>query len=164
MFHILKFISMLKSIRQLLLFKLFPQQIPNNAEKEDDDENQIFGPHGIRPYYDNPEDFKEGEVVTGQFVRLYQSHVWYALVDLDDGRKTRVSLKYFIPYGKAVYNLRQGDRLTLVRLQYSTKCHHSAWKVESLPFRARLQSDENQQIYQQLMKIGVLDNEPRSTR
>ena len=146
---------MLKFIRQQLLLKLFPQQATKTVENEVDDENLIFGPNEVRPYYDNPEDFKEGEVVTGQFVRLYQSHVWYALVDLDDGRKTRVSLKYFIPYGKAVYNLRQGDRLTLVRLQYSTKCHHSAWKVESLPFRARLQSDENQQIYQQLMKICV---------
>ena len=146
---------MLNSIRQLILSKLFPQPATKPVENEVDDENQNFEPNEVRAYYDNPEDFKEGEVVTGQFVRFYQSHICYALVDLDDGRKVRVSLKYFSPYGKAVYNLRQGDRLTLVRLQYSTKCHHSAWKVESLPFRTRLQSDENQQIYHQLMKISV---------
>ena len=34
------------------------------------------------------------------FVRFYQSHICYALVDLDDGRKTRVSLKYFSPSRK----------------------------------------------------------------
>ena len=144
---------MLNSIRQLLLSKLFPQQATKPVENEVDDENQIFGPNEVRPYYDNPEDFKEGEVVTGQFVRFYQSHICYALVDLDDGRKTRVSLKYFSPYGDAGYNLRQGDRLTLVRLQYSTKCNHSAWKVQGLPVIRLLQSDETQQKIHPLMRI-----------
>ena len=121
--------------------------------------NQISGPLEVHAYCDKPEDFKEGEVVTGQFVRFYEvkhDHVWYALVDLDDGRKTRVALKYFSSIGDAVCHLVKGDRLKLIRQQYSTKQQHSSWKVLEYPIRVLSQLEDDEKSLLLKLKILIL--------
>ena len=95
---------------------------------------------GPRQYYDGPDDFKEGEVVTGIFVKFYQerhSDLGYALMSLEDGRKTRVSLQYLKRYWPAIDHLKYGDRLTLIRHGWSETHEHSVWEVKELPVRIK---------------------------
>ena len=51
----------------------------------------------LSDYIDIAEEFQDSEQVTGSFVRFYtdELHRDFALVDLDDGRKTRVLKRYF---------------------------------------------------------------------
>ena len=87
-------------------------------------------------YYDAPEDFEELETVSGTFIGFIKDgDREYALVDLDDGRKTRVYQHYFKPYGVKALLLQPGDRLTLRKKGYSQKLQHTSWEVKALPIR-----------------------------
>ena len=133
---------MLKFV-QNLFFGSKTQTAHTNVE----DENEVSPKlrNGVRCYTDGPDDFKEGEVVTGSFVKFYLAkhpHIWYAFVDLDDGRQTRVALKYFSCVGDAVYHLAKGDRLKLLSRQYSTKYQHFAWYILEFPIRVLSQLED----------------------
>ena len=130
-----------------------------------DDENEVSPKrrNGVRSYTDGPDDFKEGEVVTGSFVKFYLTkhpHIWYAFVDIDDGRKTRVALKYFSSVGDAVYHLVKGDRLKLFRQQYSTKHHHSSWQVLEFPIRVLSQLEDAEKSHLLKPKNAYLSSWP----
>ena len=95
---------------------------------------------GIRQYFDGPDDFKEGEEVSGFFVKFSQarhSDLCYALMCFDDGRKARVSLQYLKHYWPAIDQLKYGDRLTFIRHAWSAKQEHSVWEVKELPIRIK---------------------------
>ena len=98
---------------------------------------------GSRQYYDGPDDFKEGEVVTGIFVKFYQerhSDLGYALMSLEDGRKTRVSLQYLKRYWPAIDHLKYGDRLTLIRhdQDYAERSTEATYRATLWPPSQRL--------------------------
>ena len=66
-------------------------------------------------------------------------HRDFALVDLDDGRKTRVLKRYFKRFGKQALSLQRGDRLTLIKKNYSEKGQHTCWEVIALPVRVMME-------------------------
>lgn len=66
----------------------------------------------------------------------------YALIDLDNGQKIRVAKKYFNHWGYgAIDRLVPGDRLTLVRMTFSTKFQHYGWNILELPTRIIISAD-----------------------
>ena len=89
----------------------------------------------LSDYFDIAEEFQDSEQVSGSFVRFYtdELHRDFALVDLDDGRKTRVLKRYFKRFGKQALSLQRGDRLTLIKKTYSEKGQHTCWEVIALP-------------------------------
>lgn len=95
----------------------------------------------LSDYFDIAEEFQDSEQVSGSFVRFYtdELHRDFALVDLDDGRKTRVLKRYFKRFGKQALSLQRGDRLTLIKKNYSEKGQHTCWEVIALPVRAMME-------------------------
>ena len=95
----------------------------------------------LSDYFDIAEEFQDSEQVSGSFVRFYtdELHRDFALVDLDDGRKTRVLKRYFKRFGKQALSLQPGDRLTLIKKTYSEKGQHTCWEVIALPVRAMME-------------------------
>jgi len=95
----------------------------------------------LSDYFDIAEEFQDSEQVSGSFVRFYtdELHRDFALVDLDDGRKTRVLKRYFKRFGKQALSLQRGDRLTLIKKTYSEKGQHTCWEVIALPIRVMME-------------------------
>ena len=95
----------------------------------------------LSDYFDIAEEFQDSEQVSGSFVRFYtdELHRDFALVDLDDGRKTRVLKRYFKRFGKQALSLQRGDRLTLIKKNYSEKGQHTCWEVIALPVRVMME-------------------------
>ena len=95
----------------------------------------------LSDYFDIAEEFQDSEQVSGSFVRFYTDDLQrdFALIDLDDGRKTRVLKRYFKRFGKQALSLQRGDRLTLIKKNYSEKGQHTCWEVIALPVRAMME-------------------------
>lgn len=146
---------------QKLFFGSKIQTAPTGIEDEiKDSPNQS---HDASQYADGPDDFKEGEVVTGSFAAIHldkYTRIWYVFVDLDDGRKTRVALKYFSSVGDAVYHWVKGDRLKLLRHQFSTKHQHSSWQVLEFPIRVLSQLEDAEKSHLLKPKNAYLSSWP----
>ena len=80
--------------------------------------------------------FVPGERVRGSFVRFdkMRSKV-YALFDLEDGRKTRVDIKYFKFLKGREAMFMPGDKVTMESLVYSSRLHQPSWFILSTPRR-----------------------------
>ena len=59
----------------------------------------------------------------------------YALFDLEDGRKTRVDVKYLNFLNGREAMLMPGDKVTMTANDYSTRLNQPSWKIESTPRR-----------------------------
>ena len=59
----------------------------------------------------------------------------YALFDLEDGRKTRVDVKYLNFLNGREAMLMPGDKVTMTANDYSTRLNQPSWKIESTPHR-----------------------------
>ena len=82
--------------------------------------------------------FYIGEIVRGTFVRFGKCGHYkkvYALFDLDDGRKTRVDIKYFKELEGREALFQPGDRVTLQSCLYSTKHDQPSWFIIETPRR-----------------------------
>ena len=82
--------------------------------------------------------FYKGEIVSGTFVKFNKCGHYnkvYALFDLDDGRKTRVDVKYFKRMKGREAMFLPGDRVTLQSRIYSTKHDQPSWFVRQTPMR-----------------------------
>ena len=97
-------------------------------------QNSLYAEEYTRDDYS----FYIGEIVSGTFVKFDKCGHYnkvYALFDLDDGRKTRVDVKYFkrMKGREAMFLL--GDRVTLQSRIYSTKHDQPSWFVRQTPMR-----------------------------
>ena len=89
-------------------------------------------------YFRFDHSFIPGERVRGSFVRFDKMGTGlkvYALFDLEDGRKTRVDVKYlnFLNGREAMFM--PGDKVTMTANDYSTRLNQPSWKIESTPRR-----------------------------
>ena len=82
--------------------------------------------------------FYKGEIVSGTFVKFNKCGHYnkvYALFDLDDGRKTRVDVKYFKRMKGREAMFLTGDSVTIKFCYYSTKHEQPSWFVRNTPMR-----------------------------
>jgi hypothetical protein len=82
--------------------------------------------------------FYKGEIVSGTFVKFNKCGHYnkvYALFDLDDGRKTRVDVKYFKRMKGREAMFLPGDSVTIQFCSYSTKHDQPSWFVRKTPMR-----------------------------
>ena len=82
--------------------------------------------------------FYKGEIVSGTFVKFNKCGHYnkvYALFDLDDGRKTRVDVKYFKRMKGREAMFLPGDSVTIQFCSYSTKHEQPSWFVRKTPMR-----------------------------
>ena len=82
--------------------------------------------------------FYKGEIVSGTFVKFNKCGHYnkvYALFDLDDGRKTRVDVKYFKRMKGREAKFLPGDSVTIQFCSYSTKHEQPSWFVRKTPMR-----------------------------
>ncbi len=89
-------------------------------------------------YFRFDHSFIPGERVRGSFVRFDKMGTGikvYALFDLEDGRKTRVDVKYLKSLNGREAMLMPGDKVTMTANSYSTRLNQPSWKIESTPRR-----------------------------
>jgi len=89
-------------------------------------------------YFRFDHSFIPGERVRGSFVRFDKMGTGlkvYALFDLEDGRKTRVDVKYLNFLNGREAMLMPGDKVTMTANDYSTRLNQPSWKIESTPRR-----------------------------
>ena len=89
-------------------------------------------------YFDKDGDFEKNEYVSGRFRGFYiyyGSKRVYALVDLDDGRKIRVGMHYLRKFGLEIYRLKDGELISLQKIDFDHKVSCTIWKVTAVPFR-----------------------------
>ena len=81
------------------------------------------------------------EIVSGifrGFYSFYGSDLVYALMKLDDGRKIRVLMKFFKKFGREIFRLVPGERLSLQKTGYNYFYDHSIWIVMDVPLWYRI--------------------------
>ena len=89
-------------------------------------------------YFRFDHSFIPGERVRGSFVRFDKMGTGikvYALFDLEDGRKTRVDVKYLNFLNGREAMLMPGDKVTMTANDYATRLNQPSWKIESTPRR-----------------------------
>jgi len=89
-------------------------------------------------YFRYDHSFIPGERVRGSFVRFDKMGIGikvYALFDLEDGRKTRVDVKYLKSLHGREAMFMPGDKVTMTANSYSTRLNQPSWKIESTPRR-----------------------------
>ena len=82
--------------------------------------------------------FYIGEIVSGTFVKFNKCGHYnkvYALFDLDDGRRTRVDVKYFKRMKGREAMFLPGDSVTIQFCSYSTKHEQPSWFIRKTPMR-----------------------------
>jgi hypothetical protein len=97
-------------------------------------QNSLYAEEYTRDDYS----FYIGEIVSGTFVKFDKCGHYnkvYALFDLDDGRRTRVDVKYFKRMKGREAMFLPGDRVTLQSRIYSTKHDQPSWFVRQTPMR-----------------------------
>ena len=97
----------------------------------------ILNPSASRSEYTRYDhSFVPGERVRGSFVRFVKMRFKvYALFDLEDGRKTRVDIKYFKFLKGREAMFMPGDKVTMESLVYSSRLHQPSWFILSTPRR-----------------------------
>lgn len=89
-------------------------------------------------YLESDEDVRLYEDVSGSFRgfwRYYGSEKIFALVDLDDGRKVHVWTYYFRRFGREIFKIKEGERISLHKTSYDPRGAYTSWKVKSVPLR-----------------------------